>query len=139
MSPSFPSDHFLCASEVARLLEEIVKRRKAIFNEGYRLPYRFGEIEIPEEGRSGETFSLEEKCVLFKTLLILRLGHFVTTLVSPSHMEPFLITLYKQANCKFLLTTLLRYNSHAVHFTHLTCTAILAISAWVACSVSFGS
>lgn len=74
----FPSDHFLRA--VARLLGELVRRTKAIFNEGYQLPHHFGEVQVPKEGAQGEMFSLEEKLVLFKALLIRCLGRFMSTL-----------------------------------------------------------
>lgn len=50
--------------------------------------------------------SLEEKSVLFQTLHIGGLGHFMSTLASSIHMEPFqIIMLYENANPSILINS----------------------------------
>lgn len=49
--------------------------------------------------------SLEEKSVLFQTLHIGGLGHFMSTLASSIHMEPFQIMLYENANPSILINS----------------------------------
>lgn len=60
-------------------------------------------------------------------LCICNLGHFMCTLGPFVHREPFHITLYEHVNPKILKNNpaLLRYNSHAVHFTLLKSTMYL--------------